>query len=42
MLLRHGGKNARLAGRVLGLAEGVIFKENGCVDMQKCRWKEGK
>lgn len=62
-------KNARLVGRVLGMAEcygdypchrvvnhagrpaphfteqksllqteGVIFKENGCVDMKKCQW----
>ncbi len=64
-------KNARLVGRVLGLAEyygdypchrvvdhagrtaacfaeqksrllaeGIVFKENGCVDMKRCQWKE--
>lgn len=24
------------------LEEGVIFKENGCVDMERCRWEEGE
>lgn len=64
-------KNARLVGRVLGLAEyygdypchrvvdhagrtaacfaeqksrllaeGIVFKENGCVDMKGCQWEE--
>lgn len=64
-------KNARLVGRVLGLAEyygdypchrvvdhagrtavcfaeqksrllaeGIVFKENGCVDMKRCQWEE--
>ena len=22
------------------LAEGIVFKENGCVDMKRCQWEE--
>ncbi|MBQ2456267.1 MAG: methylated-DNA--[Firmicutes bacterium] len=25
--------------RMLLEAEGVVFKDNGCVDMKKCRWQ---
>lgn len=40
-VVNHAGRTApNWAGqRELLLAEGVVFKENGCVDMRKCRWE---
>ena len=32
-----GGENRQ---RELLLAEGVVFLENGCVDMSACQWKQ--
>ncbi len=41
-VVNHAGRTAPhfMEQRKLLLEEGVIFKENGCVDMGKCQWKE--
>lgn len=41
-VVNHAGRTAPhyTEQRSLLLEEGVVFKENGCVDMRKCRWQE--
>lgn len=41
-VVNHAGRTAPhfMEQRSLLLEEGVVFKENGCVDMKKCQWQE--
>lgn len=43
-VVNHAGRTAPhfTEQKRLLLEEGVVFKENGYVDMEKCRWREGE
>lgn len=43
-VVNHAGRTAPgwTEQRALLEAENVIFRPNGCVDMKRCRWNEGR